>query len=89
MSFCRDGQIDVAPEPFAAELCGLGGPSQQILHGAMLPGLLELIGLSLLCRRNEALKTRAEGKIQNSKDKREKKLMRAGFEGRRDTPLGT
>ena len=42
-----------------------------------------------LCRRNDALKTRADGKIQKRKDKREKKLMRAGFEGRRDTPLGT
>ncbi|CAL5220486.1 g2513 [Coccomyxa viridis] len=40
-------------------------------------------------KRNDALKTRADGKIQKRKDKREKKLMRAGFEGRRDTPLGT
>lgn len=89
VSFCRDCQIDVASEPVAAELCDLGGPLQQILHGASLPGMLELTGRSLLCRRNEALKTRAEGKIQKRKDKREKKLMRAGFEGRRDTPLGT
>ncbi len=44
---------------------------------------------SSLRRRNDALKTRADGKIQKRKDKREKKLMRAGFEGRRDTPLGT
>jgi hypothetical protein len=37
MSFCRDCQVDVAPERLAAELFGLGGPLQQILHGALLP----------------------------------------------------
>ncbi|CAK0783589.1 hypothetical protein CVIRNUC_006788 [Coccomyxa viridis] len=39
-------------------------------------------------KRSEALKTRAEGKILKRKDKREKKLMRAGFEGRRSAPIG-
>ena len=27
MSFCRDCQMNVAPEPVAAELCGLAGPT--------------------------------------------------------------
>lgn len=41
------------------------------------------------CRRTENLKARSDKKIQNKKDKREKKLMRAGFEGRRDTFIGS
>ena len=37
------------------------------------------------CRRTDNLGARAQAKLARRKDKREKKLMRAGFEGRRDT----
>ncbi len=39
----------------------------------------------LHCRRTDNLTARANAKLAKRKDKREKKLMRAGFEGRRDT----
>lgn len=38
---------------------------------------------SLSCRRNEALAARAAAKAEKKKAKREKKLLRAGFEGRK------
>ena len=41
------------------------------------------------CRRADNLKTRVDTKLKNKKDKREKKLLRAGFEGRRDTFIGS
>ncbi|KAK9904732.1 hypothetical protein WJX75_001541 [Coccomyxa subellipsoidea] len=40
-------------------------------------------------KRTENLKARVDTKLQNRKDKREKKLMRAGFEGRRDSFIGS
>ena len=41
---------------------------------------------AMLCRRRtDNLTARANAKLAKRKDKREKKLMRAGFEGRRDT----
>ena len=43
----------------------------------------------VICRRTENLKARVDTKLQNRKDKREKKLMRAGFEGRRDSFIGS
>ena len=39
----------------------------------------------LCCRRTDNLTARSNAKLAKRKDKREKKLMRAGFEGRRDT----
>ena len=41
------------------------------------------------CRRADNLKARVDTKLKNKKDKREKKLLRAGFEGRRDTFIGS
>lgn len=35
------------------------------------------------CRRVGNLKARADGKIERKKEKREKKLLRPGFEGRK------
>ena len=39
------------------------------------------------CRRNANLQRRVDKKVETKKAKREKKLMRPGFEGRRDTFL--
>ena len=41
------------------------------------------------CRRADNLKVRTDTKLKNKRDKREKKLLRAGFEGRRDTFIGS
>ena len=41
------------------------------------------------CRRKDNLQTRVDAKIAKKHEKRDKKLMRAGFEGRRETPINT
>lgn len=40
-------------------------------------------------RRNDNLNSRASGKAERKKQKREAKLLRPGFEGRRAGPLGS
>ena len=37
------------------------------------------------CRRTDNLKARTAAKVERRKEKREKKLLRPGFEGRRDS----
>ena len=44
--------------------------------------------LCCMHRRKDNLKGRVDAKMQKKKDKREKKLMRPGFEGRRTAMLG-
>ena len=47
------------------------------------------VGLALPCRRKQNLQARTAGKLERRKEKREKKLLRPGFEGRRDSFIRT
>ena len=54
---------------------------------ALVAALASLLTQRAGCRRNANLQRRVDKKVETKKAKREKKLMRPGFEGRRDTFL--
>lgn len=65
----------------------MGAGSADLLPASAREDDLQKLTRALKHRRKDNLKKRADSKIQKKKDKRDKKLLRAGFEGRKIGPI--